>query len=182
MTPAADAEVLGLSDLESFGASVNENPRAVSPGWAISPCSGASVYANPRWVVQSGAGALIGRYSDGQAGFAVKDNGDYRAVFYGGMRMSSQVIRAIAEYAGDSHVFLETDDVSAANDDLLVVHSSLSSIKTLTFPCRCDVHDYFEGRWYANTTSIQVHMRNGETRFFFYGREPDIEAMKLPVW
>jgi len=161
MTPGNNANAFGLAGISSFGENVN---------------------ASPRWHVTGGADAHIGRYSDGKIGFAVKDNGTYKSVFFGGMRMSTDVIRAIVQYSGSSHIFLKTDDVSAANENLLVVHSSKTGIKTINFPIKCDIYDYFENRWYMNTDNIKVSIPNGETRYFFYGKKSEIDAMKIPKW
>jgi hypothetical protein len=125
---------------------------------------------------------LVGKFSDGKSGFAAKQNGNYKAVFFGGMRMDTDVIRAIVKYAGNTPVFTETDDVSMANENLFVLHSSKKGVKTITFPSKCDVFDYFNNQWYTSVTSIKVSMEMGQTNYYFYGRKADIESMKLPKW
>jgi len=143
---------------------------------------GADVQATPRWVVDAGADAVLGTYtSGGGAGFAVRDNGGYKVVFFGGMRMDADVLRAIYRYAG-AHVFLDSDDVVQANDDLLVVHASRAGTKTLRFPRKVDVYDYFLGQWHLGVTQVQVGMSEAETRYFFYGTRSAIEARGLPAW
>ncbi|MHB8963728.1 MAG: hypothetical protein ACYC5K_11310 [Saccharofermentanales bacterium] len=161
MMPAADASDLGLADKSSMGASVN---------------------ASPRWAVTSGADRKIGQYADGKTGFAVKDNGSYKAVFFGGMRMDTDVIRAILGYAGGTHVFIESDDVVMSNENMLVIHSSKTGVKTIRFPVKCDVYDYFEGTWYTGVSSIKTSMALGQTKYYFFGKKAEIEAMKLPIW
>lgn len=161
MTVASGAGAIGLQSKTVFGTAVN---------------------ANPKWVVESGADSVIGKYQDGKTGFAIKNNGSYKTVFFGGMRMDTDVIRAIVKYAGNTPVFTESDDVTMANENLLVIHSSKNGVKTLTFPSKCDVYDYFHNQWYLNVSSFKISMNMGETLYFFYGKKSEIEAMKLPVW
>ena len=142
---------------------------------------GADVAANPRWAVTGGSDIQIAKYGDGKIGFAAKNLGTHKAVFFGGMRMSTEVIRAIMNYSG-THVFSDSDDVYMANENLVVMHSSKKGVKTIKFPTKTDVYDYFKGEWYTNVTSIKINAEIGETRYFFYGKKSDIEAMKLPKW
>lgn len=161
LTPAAGASALDLQAKSTMGASVS---------------------ANPRWVVSSGSDSAIGQYADGKTGFAVKDNGAYKAVFFGGMRMDVDVIRAIIRYAGGVNVFTESDDVVMANENMLIIHSSKTGVKTIRFPVKCDVYDYFEGTWYTGVTSIKTSIALGQTKYYFFGKKTEIEAMKLPIW
>ncbi len=142
----------------------------------------AKVSANPRYHVVSGYDEAVGKYSDGKIAFALKDNGSHKAVFFGGMRMDTDVIRALVSYSGKGHVFMDSDDVVVANEDLLVFHSSKKGVKTLQLPVKTDVYDYFTGTWHESVKSIKFSAEYGETRYFFYGKRKDIEAMKLPVW
>lgn len=161
MTTATNANVLGLDSKTSFGTSVK---------------------ANPRWYVSSGADSLIGKYSDGKIGFAIKQNTNYKTVFFGGMRMDTDVIRAIVKYAGNTHVFTESDDVSMSDENLFILHSSKKGVKTITFPTKCDVYDYFNNQWYMDVSSIKTSMEMGQTNYYFYGKKSEIESMKLPKW
>lgn len=161
MVPASGAADFGLSSKETFGADVK---------------------ANPRWYVDSGADSIIGKYSDGKAGFAVKKNANYKTVFFGGMRIDTDVIRAIVNYAGNSNVFIDSDDVSMANENLFVLHSSKQGVKTIKLPYKCDVYDYFNNQWYMNVASFKTSLQMGQTAYYFYGKKSEIEAMKLPKW
>jgi hypothetical protein len=161
MTPATGASKLGLQSKETFGT---------------------SVMSNPRWYVAGGADSIVGKYADGKTGFAVKQNPSYKTVFFGGMRMDTDVIRAIVKYAGNTPIFAQTDDVVMANENLVILHSSKNGIKKVTFPSKCDVYDYFNNQWYYGVTSLQTSMWMGQTNYFFYGSKSDILSMKLPKW
>ncbi|MEI6210141.1 MAG: hypothetical protein WCR06_00815 [bacterium] len=161
ITPAADAANFGLGGQSSFGA---------------------DVLATPRWYVEGGADTVLGRFTDiGKDAFAVKDNSTFRSVFFGGMRMEPATIRAIVRYSG-GHVFLDTDDVTMASDDLVVVHASRAGAKTVRFPRKTDVYDYFKGAWSLGVPSVTIAMEPGETRYLFYGARSAIESRRLPAW
>lgn len=160
LASSTDAAKFGLSDDSSFGASVS---------------------ADPMWYVADGSDLQIGKYSDGKIGFAAKDLGSHKAVFFGGMRMNTDVIRAIVKYSG-GHIFTTSDDVSMANENLYILHSSDKGVKTISFPQKTDVYDYFKNEWYTNVNSIKISVEYGETRYFFYGKKSEIESMKLPQW
>jgi len=162
ITPTADAAGFGLDGQSSFGA---------------------DVLATPRWYVESGADTVLGRFTDnGKGAFAVKNNGTFHAVFFGGMRMEPATIRAIVRYAG-GHVFLDTDDITMASDDIVVVvHASRAGAKTVRFPRQTDVYDYFKGAWSLGVPSVTFAMEPGETRYLFYGVRSAIESRRLPAW
>lgn len=182
------ADIARLTGMEIHSAtargSVRMIPAAAAAAFGLRADGffGADVQATPRWFVARGADAVLGRFQDsGKDAFAVKDNGAFRSVFYGGMRLDAEVIRALVRYAG-GHVFLDTDDVVMANDDLLVVHASRPGMKTVRFPAATDVHDYFTGTWSLGVTSIRIDMKEAETRYLFFGSKAAIEGRRLPAW
>ena len=185
-TASVDIAKLTGMDIRSTAArgSVRLTPTTAASGFGLGGKSffGADVAATPRWYVAGGADSVLANYADlGLAGFATKDNGTFRSVFFGGMRMDTDTIRAIVRYGG-GHVFLATDDVTMASDDLVVVHASRAGAKTVRFPSKTDVYDYFTGEWSIGVTSVTIAMQEAETRYLFYGSRTAILAKSLPAW
>lgn len=139
--------------------------------------------ANPRTTVTGGYTTELGKYSDGTVGAALYEAGNYKSVFIGTAGLGTpSSIRALARYGG-ANIFIDTNDVLVANDNMVMLHASSRGNKTVNFSGKVDVYDYFENKWYTNVSSVTLsNMRSGTCRWLFYGKKAEIEAMKLPAW
>ena len=106
--------------------------------------------------------------STGEVAVAVVENGKTKSIFYGSTSLPNKILRAFAAYAGAT-VYMNTEDTFYTDGYLAVVHAKTSGEKTIRFPKKCDVYDYFKGVWYTDVTKITVDVSRNVTRYFFYG-------------
>jgi hypothetical protein len=52
-----------------------------------------------------------------------------------------------------------------------VLHATVAGSKTVSFPSRCDVYDYFAGKWHTGVTQVTVNASLYQTFYFFYGKQ-----------
>ncbi len=139
----------------------------------------------PRYKVTSGQSTVLGRYgssgSSGTISFALKNNTNYKSIFFGATYLNKENIRAFAKLAG-AQVFSANNDVVVANENMISYCATVAGSKTLSFNSATNVYDYFANTWYYNVPSINFTAATGETKYFFYGSVPSINAMSLPSW
>lgn len=143
----------------------------------------ASLNANPLTTVIGGYTTVLGKYGNGQIGAALYEGNGYRSLFIGTNSLSTAAnIRAIARYAGAT-IYCETEDTLVANDDMVMLSAATAGKKTVHFPGKVDVYDYFRNKWYTGVSSVELgNMAEGDCRWLFYGSKATIQAMKLPAW
>jgi hypothetical protein len=99
----------------------------------------------PVFFVDDPQALVLGRLSHGgQAGFAVRDHGDWRSVYLAMLNFGPALFRNLARYAG-VHVWCETDDVVRANRSLLCLHTASAGDKTVNLPAPAHVTDLWTG-------------------------------------
>ncbi|MHB8963777.1 MAG: hypothetical protein ACYC5K_11565 [Saccharofermentanales bacterium] len=109
---------------------------------------------------------------------ALSEINGYRSIFYGATVIPEKMYRALNDLA-KTHCFLDSKDTLYADDALVVVHAKSKGEKTIRFPRKCDVYDYFDDKWYKNIKDITVEMDISQTRFFFYGNMQDLQYCQI---
>ena len=180
-TAAADVKKLTGMDIVNKMESMNHRitiSQSEIPGL---PKTSNGATLNPTARVTGSQTVTLGKYSDGTVGFALYKGNGYKTIFYGDTNLSTKSIRAIAQYAG-VNVYMDTDDVFVANENMIVLNTSSEGNKTVQFGEKVDVYDYFENKWHTGVSSLTFTMKTEECKYLFYGKKADIEAMKLPAW
>ena len=117
-------------------------------------------------------GTLVFPLGSCMPGMAVKACDDWTSVYIGAPNVPSNVLRAIAAFAG-AHVFCSADDVLHANRHFLTLHTTKAGEKQLFLPYPAHVHEVLEDRPIAaGVTAFADRVGAGETRLYYYGEQP----------
>lgn len=145
------------------------------PGTANQFVSGLGVYE--KYYVEDENATVLGRYDSGgrEAAVAAVEKDGWKSVFCGSFHLTVEFLRGTAAWAG-VNCFADTGDVVYADGALAVFHASEDGEKTLTLPKKCDVYDYFSGQWHKGVQTLSFTAQAGETRYFFYGRQADLQS------
>ena len=105
-------------------------------------------------------------------GMAVKAYDDWTSLYIGAPSVPSNVLRAIATFAG-AHVFCHADDVLHANRHFLTLHTTKTEEKQLFLPYPAHVHEVLEDRPIAaGATQFTDLVKAGETKLYYYSEKP----------
>ena len=131
------------------------------------PISHWDVYLYPLFYsVDSNAKNLAYFATSGYPAVSVKENKDFTSIFYGSKFIKSDVVRAVAKYAG-CHIWSDSDDVLFANKNYVAFHASSSGQKTIRFPEKVSVYEVYEKKFYAHdVTELTFDTYLGETKMF----------------
>ena len=131
------------------------------------PISHWDVYLYPLFYsVDSNAKNLAYFATSGYPAVSVKENKDFTSIFYGSKFIKSDVVRAVAKYAG-CHIWNDSDDVLFANKNYVTFHASSSGQKTIRFPEKVSVYEVYEKKFYAQgVTELTFDAYLGETKTF----------------
>lgn len=104
--------------------------------------------------------------TSGYPAVSIKECDGFTSILYGSKCIKSDVVRAIAKYAG-CHIYCDSDDVVYANANYLTLHSSQTGKKTLRFPYPVTLYEVYEQKTYATSvTEYTVDTYLGETKTF----------------
>lgn len=117
----------------------------------------------------------LGADEAGQAYFALKKHKEWTSVYSASCELKPWIIRKLAQQAG-CHIWLETNDVSFASENLVAIHASESGEKELLLPEAVEnILDIFSGESiHPDGTTLRFSMKKGETRFFALGVKGDV--------
>ena len=117
---------------------------------------------------------VLARYDGSQnIAVAINEKNGYRSVFYGSAAINEKVYSALNELSG-ANCFLDSKDVVYADSSLVVIHTKQKGEKTIRFPKKTDVYDYFEGKWYRSIRELKVDAGLNQTKYYFYGNQKDL--------
>ena len=133
-----------------------------------------SFLTNPSWSITN---ATVLGQSEGLNTLAVKENNGWKSVYMGAAKPDRAFLRNLAKFAG-ANVFMTSGDTFFGNDNLVVVHTqkNASGTRKVTFPSKCDVYDYFRGKWYTGVSSIDLPVEGAKTYYLFYGDKAKLTA------
>lgn len=121
----------------------------------------------PLFAVNDPKAVALGRYTfEPFVGFAAKDMGDWRSVYFGTPFAPSCLLRNIARWAG-AHIYSESDDLFFANRSFVALHTIGAGDRTISLPEPCDVYDVFDDRFVAtDSSSFTIRCQARSTRLF----------------
>ena len=104
--------------------------------------------------------------TSGYPAVSIKECDGYTSILYGSKFLKSDIVRAVAKYAG-VHVYLDSDDVLYANANYLTLHSSETGKKLLKFQNEVSLYEVYEEKLYADgVTELWVDTEIGDTKMF----------------
>ena len=105
-----------------------------------------------------------------QPGLVMRTGEDYTSVYCAAPYLHKSLLRRIGRDSG-AHVYLDTDDLVHASQELLVVNARREGRKEFHWPCEAEVvMDLYADETVAeNTRRWALEMRKYETRFYFAG-------------
>ncbi|MGD9495001.1 MAG: hypothetical protein AB7Y46_01700, partial [Armatimonadota bacterium] len=123
----------------------------------------------PVFAIDDPEATVLGVYPDGQVAFAARDQRDWRSVYCAVPRMTSELLRGVARYAG-VHLYCEKDVVLDADSRLLMLHSGWEGDRTLeiALPRPMTVTDAWTGEVLATDADrLQVVLPEAATRLLW---------------
>jgi len=140
------------------------------------PAVNAARTLSPSFAVQDPqAGVVVlGRYAGtGEAAVAMKSDGRWTTVYWGGLQVPASVLRALARLAG-AHVYCDTGDVLSAGPGFVSLHATTAGDKTIALPERWPaILDLITNDVIARDTDrCTIEMEAGETRLLGKGGTP----------
>lgn len=148
----------GYFDREMFGTIANVQPPG--PAWStlLYPC----IYGD-----DPEAEVLAAFKANNKPALLARDFGNWHSIYSGFKAVRSDLLRAIARYAG-CHIYAETDDVLYANRHFVTLHASTTGEKVIRFPEESDVFEIYEKRFYGmKTKEVKFSLQKGETKTFY---------------
>jgi len=120
----------------------------------------------PVFAIDDPEATPLATYPDGKVALAAKHHEGWRSVYCVVPRMDSEVLRAVARYAG-VHLYCTEDVVMKADNRLVVLHNAEGPSRTLEvhLPTASDVVDAYSGEVIArDSDTFTVSLRSAETR------------------
>jgi hypothetical protein len=112
----------------------------------------------------------------GLPSLVVAEHGSWRAVFIGERRLTPELLRGIAAWAGVP-VWCTTNDVVQVRLPFIHLHASRGGEKSLHLPRPLTLYDLIENNWVAEEVQeYRFGMNEGESRLFLVGPRTAIEA------
>ncbi len=140
-------------------------PAATSPLGTLGTLSICGL-SGPAFAVDDPAAAPIGVTAAGVPVAAIKEQGTWRAVYFGGLGLSDELANRLARLAG-AWVAAEPGDAVYANQHIATIHALYDGDKVVTLAGPSRVEDLTSHRVLAErATEIRLAMKRGETRWF----------------
>lgn len=110
---------------------------------------------------------ILGRFlSNGKPAVALREMDGWTSIYWGAKIVQSDILRAVARFAG-CHIYSESDDCVSANRRFVSIHAKNAGSRRLRFPRPCCPYEIYQGKAYGkNVDSIELNMRLGETLTF----------------
>lgn len=110
---------------------------------------------------------VLGTYVDnGEAGFCVKDFGNWKSVFIGVTGLPVPLLRNIAKDAG-VHIYNDHGDITETNGEYLSIHTFFGGSRTIKLPQVCDVYNAFTGKLlFCAVDSFHVELEPSSTSIY----------------
>lgn len=149
-----------LDKRELYGASFNLLKHVSLPGLEMRPA-----YLYPLFYSRDGEVAA-NFLTAAVPAVTVKKLDGYTSIFYGAKCLESQMLRAMAKYAG-CHIYVDSGDVLYANQNYITFHASSSGTKTICLPRVCTVREVYEDKIYCcDVDQFTFDAYLGETKMF----------------
>ncbi len=123
----------------------------------------------PVFAIDDPEATVLGTYPDGQPAFAARDLGEWRSVYCAVPRMTGELLRGVARYAG-VHLYCDEDVVLDADNRMLMLHSGWDGDRTVpvALPRPMTVTDAWTGEVLAaNADHLEVALPESTTRLLW---------------
>jgi len=170
-SPANMARLIGMQMIQRTAADLPAieltEPGKAQLG-ADPPTIGGPRPLSPSFAVAEGQPGVevLGRYAGtGEAAAAMKTEGGWTSVFWGGLQVPASALRALARLAG-AHVYCDSGDIVGAGPGFVSLHVTTAGEKTISLPERWPAAiDLITGEVIARATNgFTLTMEAGETR------------------
>ena len=151
------ASEMSLSLADGISGGTVQDSMAVNPVYYVEPSSGVTTL-----------GTYNGGAANGQIGFASYSGDDWTSVYFGGTRLTTDMIEYLASRAG-VHRYANSGDVIYTGDKMVTLHAVTDGTKTVTFPSSCDIFNMETGEWSYDSLITLENVYKGETIILFYG-------------
>ena len=145
------------------------NPKGSSAyvaGFAPDEPLTAGALSGPMFRVQDEKAQVFGAFEDGDAGAAMREFGNWKSIFFGGIGLSGEFLNDLARASG-AWVAAKPGDAVYANSNFITVHALRDGRKTLTLAAPSQVTDLTSGDVVSKrAATIELDMKRGETRWF----------------
>ncbi|MDD3155754.1 MAG: hypothetical protein PHS41_12900, partial [Victivallaceae bacterium] len=113
---------------------------------------------------------ILGRYSNGSAAAAMRPVGKGRFVFAGSAMTLPKIYRNLAKLSG-VHVYLDTNDMTYADQNYLVLHTFGEGVKQIFLPKKARrIVEVFSGEVVGrDTASFSVKVPGKTTKVYYFG-------------
>jgi len=127
-----------------------------------------SSFSAPAFIVTDSQATPLATYqSNGKTAVAMRDFGDWKSVFYGGVGMDTFFFNALAKQAG-AWVATPPGNAVYGNQHFLTIHALYPGEKKIQLLAPSKVTDLADGKVLsANTQTLDIEMKLGETRWFY---------------
>lgn len=114
------------------------------------------------------AAKVLARFTaNNRPALIARDFGNWRSIHACFKAVRSDILRAIAGYAG-CHVYIETDDIFYASKHFITLHASIDGDKKIRLPKPSHPFEIYERKSYGQgTKEIRFHLKRGETKTFY---------------
>lgn len=103
-----------------------------------------------------------------KSALSVKDNGSYTSIYCGSKYVNSDVVRAVAAFAG-CHIYCDTNDVLYVNKNYITFHAASGGEKVIKLPAEASAFEVYEKKHYSkNSKEIRFNIKRGQTLMFKY--------------
>jgi len=155
---AAPKSTFGGNDLVSYSTS----------GFTYGHNKTRSPFAAPTFAVTDPQATPLAIYqSNNKTAVAMRDFGDWKSVFYGGVGMDAFFFNALAKQAG-AWVAMPPGNAVYGNQHFLTIHALYPGEKKIQLLTPSKVTDLADGKVLsANTQTLDIEMKYGETRWFY---------------
>ena len=136
---------------------------------------------NPSFFVDDPEATILAEYQgSGLPSIAARNMGTWKSVFVGEPTLPLELLRGICRYAG-VHLWTQSDDVFAAGNGWIMLHSVRDGQRTLRLPYAMPLYDVTERRLIADDArEHRFFLRSGNTRLFYAGPREEMIVLGLP--
>ena len=120
----------------------------------------------PAFYVDDVTATAVGKLPNGRTGLAVRDHGEWTAVYSSAPLLPTKLLRNIAQLAG-VHLYVDTEDVVWAARDLVSVSVTQAGVREVKLRRRAKVTDlYTRTEVAADATAFRAEFAERSTRVF----------------
>ncbi len=163
LNPYAHPITQGMSGTKDYGI-LGHNVRGNN---ALAQTVVKADFLTPAFCIDDENATVLGNFCDtGKPAMAITEKDGYASVYCAAQVIGSDLLAALAKYAG-CHLYGEQDDVIYANEHFLAIHAKEDGERTLHFKKPCTPYEVYEKREYGKgVDSITVRLQKGETKMW----------------